>query len=224
MHGGYCPLIVLYALLPLPKAYLRSTIFAARPLLLADLPHKKYPTLGRTQLLPPGSISHAVTVKVFALARLISHRLSSSHARVITSGGCVHFVACQISEWSHRTDLVHANSQIRTRLPPPSQVHSSGGRHTTETDVPQSVDITLEWVKNVAIAGCFGVLALVELWVPIQEMADRWAGGGPLATTLPLTGYLGALFLVVVIPVGAVCCGELRKRFWLWWTSHRHMD
>lgn len=94
----------------------------------------------------------------------------------------------------------------------------------TEADVPQNVDMTPEWVKNVAIAGSLGVLALVELWVPLQEMADRWAGDGSLANTLPLTVYLCALFLVVVIPVGAMCCGELRKRFWLWWTSHRHLD
>lgn len=66
-------------------------------------------------------------------------------------------------------------------------------------------------MKDVVVAGPVGVLALVVLWEPIVEVADRWDDGGSLAGTVSLTVFLGVLFMAVVIPLGAICYRQLQS-------------
>lgn len=115
-----------------------------------------------------------------------------------------------------------AHSEVRNMLLPlPSKEHSDGG---AEADVQSGVQSHAEWVRDIAIAGPVGVLALVGLWEPIVEMADRWADDGSPASTLPLTVFLGVLFLAVVILLGTICWGQKRWRCHLWRAPRAHLD
>lgn len=97
---------------------------------------------------------------------------------------------------------VGAYSKAANRLPPLSQVNLRSGADMAGDDLPPTAQSNAEWWKGVAmtaIAGSAGVLALVEVPATIQDMVDRWADGGSLAYTLPLTVLLLLLFLVAVI-------------------------
>lgn len=79
------------------------------------------------------------------------------------------------------------------------------------------------WV-DVVIAGPVGVLVLIGLWEPIVEIADRWADGGSLARTLPLTLFAAILVLVGVIPLSVIFSRHLRRHLRIWLSSHSHQE
>lgn len=92
------------------------------------------------------------------------------------------------------------------------KVTSSTGRPSEEGDTRPTVQSRAELV-DVFMAGLAGAAALGWLWEPIVEVVDRWSDSESLARTLPLTVFLVAVFLVVAVPLGAMCFRQLRRRF-----------